>query len=180
MAYGYVSELFGVHSDLTSGIYILHPLYYHAVAVLLPVAFGLATFGWFGLHRTQKTKSTLFAIIMHTVISGLFVYSGIQILLFLDFDQFLFRPIILFTGLIVWGYALLKARALLAHPNLAYWAAIILLIVGMISVSIFLPLVLYYGLEYWFALLGWSYTFAALVTTYSFYRLAGKQITPQK
>jgi hypothetical protein len=180
VAYGYISTSLGlINSDFPGGIYILYLPYHYAIAVLLPLCFGFTSLGWFGLCRNYRSRSALIAAILSAVILGLFVYSAIRILIFLDPSQYLFRPIIIFVGIIFWGDAILDIRTHFKHPRLEYGAGLALMIAGAIGISFLLPSVLYFGLEYWFAAMGWLYAFATLATAYSFFQLARDQGSQQ-
>jgi len=173
---GYTLAFLGIYENsLTRGIYILYEPYYYAIALLLPTAFGLSSFGWFGIHRVRKSRTAVAAGILSAVMSILFVYSAIQVLAFIDITQYFLRPILLFVGIIIWGAAILKIRTLFKHPDLAYWSGLAFAVSGLFSVSILMPVFLYFGLEYWFAILGWLYAFSTLVTAYSFFKLAKSQ-----
>jgi len=176
VGYGYISTSLGlINSDFPGGIYILYLPYHYAIALLLPLCFGFTSLGWFDLYRKYKSKSSLIAGILSAVIFGLFVYSAIRILIFLDASQYLFRPIIIFVGIIFWGDAILDVRTHFEHPRLEYGAGLALMIAGAVGISLLLPSVLYFGLEFWFAVMGWLYAFATLATASSFFQLARDQ-----
>ncbi len=173
--YGNIQALRGIYmNDFTTVIYVPYLPYHYALALILPFSFAFSGLGWIGINRISKSRTALAAGVSSAVLSGLFAYSAIQILVFADTLQYFLRPIFIFAGIIFWGSAVLKARTQFKHQNLAYMAGVFFVATGIVSISIVLPLVLFYGLEYWFALLGWLYAFATLVTAHSFLRLARK------
>ena len=181
VAYGYLLTIVGmIDGDFPGGIYVLYLPYHYAIALLLPLSFGFSCLGWFGIYRMYRSKTALAVGISSAIIAGLFAYSAIQILVFLDPTQYFFRPILILVGIILWGSAILKVRTRFKHPFLEYWAGLALMIAGIFGASILLPAILFYGLEYWFALLGWLYASATLSTAYSFYHLARNQVSQQK
>jgi hypothetical protein len=185
VAYGYILALLGVvSSDFPGGIYILYLPYHYSIALLLPLAFGFTSLGWLSIYHDIKLKSALIAGIATAVIFLLFVYSAIQLLVFLDISQYPLRLFLIFAGIIFWGSAILKARTQFKHPYMLYFAGIAFVVAGVYGFSFLLPAILYFGLEYWFLLLGWLYAFATLATAYSFLQLArnlcGQQIKHPK
>lgn len=171
-----VSNLIAIKFDFyptfMSGIFFQSGPYHYIFNSLLSISFLLGSLGWFGLKRTFKSDLAFICGLFYVVVFAFLSYSVIEATLFRSYALFYLRSILLFLGILVWGLTLTCVGRNFHRPKLAMWTGIALAVVAILSLTLFMPVVLYWGIELWLMLFGWLYGFAALVTFFFLFRLS--------
>lgn len=163
---------FGFSPTSMSGIFFQSGPYYYIFHSLLSISFLLGSLGWFGLKRTFKSDLAFICGLFYVVVFAFLSYSVIEANLFRSYAFFYLRPTILFLGILVWGLTLTCVGRNFHRPKLAMCTGIALAVVAILSLTLFMPVVLYWGIELWLMVFGWLYGFAALVTFFLLFRLS--------
>jgi hypothetical protein len=158
---------FGFYPTFMSGIFFQSGPYHYIFHSLLSISFLLGSLGWFGLKRTFKSDLAFICGIFYVVVFAFLSYSVVEATLFISYALFY-----LFFGILVWGLTLTCVRRNFHRPKLAMCTGIALAVVAILSLTLFMPVVLYWGIEFWLMLFGWLYGFAALVTFFLLFRLS--------
>lgn len=163
---------YGFYPTSMSGIFFQSGPYHYIFYCLLSISFLLGSLGWFGLKRTFKSDLAFICGIFYVVVFAFLCYSAIEATLFRNYALFYLRPTLLFLGILVWGLTLTCVRRKFHRPKLAGWTGSALAVVAILSLTWFMPVVLYWGIEFWLMFFGWLYGFAALVTFFLLFRLS--------
>ena len=75
-------------------------------------------------------------------------------------------------GLLIWGATMLALQKSLPQPGKSPWVGVIFILISVLTLTMFWPVILYWGFEFWLLLLGWLYAAAALATAVMFIRLS--------
>lgn len=165
---------FGFYPISMSGIFFQSGPYRYIFNSLLSISFLLGSLGWFGLKRTFKSDLAFICGIFYVVVFAFLSYSVIEATLFRIYALFYLRPTLMFLGILVWGLTLNCVGTNFHRPKLAICTGIALVVVAILSLTLFMPVILYWGIELWLMVFGWLYGFAALVTFLLLFRLSEK------
>ena len=75
-------------------------------------------------------------------------------------------------GLLVWGATLLEVRKSLPYSRLGLWIGCTFVLIAILTLTLFWQVILYFGIEFWFMILGWLYAIDAVATAILLFRLS--------
>jgi hypothetical protein len=160
------------HPSIMSGIFFQSGFYFMIDYLLFSISFALGSFGCFGLKKKYDSDLALICGIIYVITAAnFFVYLLPKFGPWVGYGLvYLYLPAALFIGMLMWGTTLFVVRkpsqstpGLYSRLNNARLAGTLFLVAGFIGVF-FYPVILYWGIEWWFLLAGWLYTAGALVT----------------
>lgn len=159
LGYGYPNYM--------SGIFFQNWVYYLIFRSLLSLSLVLESFGCFALKQKYGSNLALACGILHLAISAVLTSSLIITMPnaphLLRFTYY--NPALLFNvGLLILGATLLSIRKSLPNPRKALWIGLIFILISVLTLTWFVMVIWYWGIEFWLLFFGWIYAINAMVT----------------
>lgn len=155
LGYGYSSAISGIFFQ--SGVYSI------IVYGFFLASFLLGSFACFGLRIRYNSVIALLCGFLHLAGFAVMCYSIASFYLLRSYIWMTANFLaILNIGMLVWGATLLEVRKSLPYPKLALLSGAILIIIAILTLTWFWQVSLYWGIEFWFVLLGGYIRFACL------------------
>jgi hypothetical protein len=161
------------YSNAMSGIFFQSRPYLLVVYSFLAASFMLGSFACFGLKRKYGSSIALICGLLYIAVFAMLCYSVVEVRLFrYSIPMFATTLVLMNLGLLFWGATLWEVRKSLSYPNLGFWTGSIFLVIAILTLTLFWPVILYWGIEFWFVFFGWLYAIGSLVTAILLFRLS--------
>jgi hypothetical protein len=156
-----------------SGIFFQSWIYSAIVYSFFLASFILCSFACFGLKKRYDSNIALMCGLFYFVIFAVLCYSIVSAYL-LGLNIWIDANFLTFfnLGMLFWGATLLGVRKFLPSPKLSVCVGSIFIVTAILTLTLFLQMLLYWGVEFWFMLFGWLYAIGTIGTAIILYRLS--------